>query len=120
MVTDAPLFEEIAPAILQMLEGSYFVAHNVLFDLNFLQEEFENSGYRRFSGPMIDTVELSRVLLLQADSYQLGQLADYLGIVHENPHQADSDAEVTAHLLVQALDKLNTLPLLTLQRLEPF
>ncbi|MDN4522843.1 ATP-dependent DNA helicase DinG [Fictibacillus fluitans] len=120
MVADAPLFEEVAPAILQMLEGSYFVAHNVLFDLNFLQEEFENSGYRRFSGPMIDTVELSRVLLLQADSYQLGQLADYLGIVHENPHQADSDAEVTAHLLVQLLDKLEALPLLTLQRLEPF
>ncbi|UZJ80859.1 ATP-dependent DNA helicase DinG [Fictibacillus sp. KU28468] len=120
MVADAPLFEEVAPVILQMLEGSYFVAHNVLFDLNFLQEEFENSGYQRFTGPLLDTVELSRILLLQADGYQLGQLADYLGIVHENPHQADSDAEVTAYLLIELLHKLSRLPLLTLQRMDPF
>lgn len=120
MVADAPLFDEVAPTLLTMLEGAYFVAHNVLFDLNFIQEELENSGYRRFSGPLLDTVELSRILLLQADGYQLSQLADHLGIQHENPHQADSDAEVTAHLLIFLLDKLARLPLLTLQRMEPF
>jgi ATP-dependent DNA helicase DinG len=120
MVKDAPLFEEAAPKLLQMLEGAYFVAHNVMFDYSFLQGELDRCGYSRLSMPLIDTVELSRLLLLGADGYQLGMLAEYLGLEHENPHQADSDAEVTAMLLMHLLDKLETLPLLTLERLSPF
>jgi ATP-dependent DNA helicase DinG len=120
MVKDAPLFEEAAPKLLQMLEGAYFVAHNVMFDYSFLQGELDRCGYSPLSMPLIDTVELSRLLLLGADGYQLGMLAEYLGLEHENPHQADSDAEVTAMLLMHLLGKLETLPLLTLERLSPF
>lgn len=120
MVKDAPLFEEAAPKLLQMLEGAYFVAHNVMFDYSFLQGELDRCGYSPLSMPLIDTVELSRLLLLGADGYQLGMLAEFLGLEHENPHQADSDAEVTAMLLMHLLDKLETLPLLTLERLSPF
>ncbi|WP_026676979.1 ATP-dependent DNA helicase DinG [Fictibacillus gelatini] len=120
MVKDAPSFEEVAPKLLTMLEGAYFVAHNVLFDLSFLQEELTNSGYQTFNGPLLDTVELSRLLMLNVDGYQLGQLAEHLGLEHDNPHQADSDAEVTAGLLCYLLKKLEKLPLLTLQRIEPF
>lgn len=120
MVKDAPLFEEAAPKLLQMLEGAYFVAHNVMFDYSFLQGELDRCGYSPLSMPLIDTVELSRLLLLGADGYQLGMLAEYLGLEHENPHQADSDAEVTAMLLMHLLEKLEALPLLTLERLSPF
>lgn len=120
MVKDAPLFEEVAPKLLQMLEGAYFVAHNVMFDYSFLQGELDRCGYSRLSMPLIDTVELSRLLLLGADGYQLGMLAEYLGLEHENPHQADSDAEVTAMLLMHLLEKLEALPLLALERLSPF
>ncbi|WP_310257804.1 ATP-dependent DNA helicase DinG [Fictibacillus barbaricus] len=120
MVSDAPLFEEVAPKLLQMLEGAYFVAHNVMFDYSFLQGELDRCGYSPLSMPLIDTVELSRMLLLGADGYQLGMLAEYLGLEHENPHQADSDADVTAKLLMHLLDKLEGLPLLTLERLTPF
>ncbi|MBN3555886.1 ATP-dependent DNA helicase DinG [Fictibacillus nanhaiensis] len=120
MVKDAPLFEEVAPKLLQMLEGAYFVAHNVMFDYSFLQGELDHAGYSRLSMPLIDTVEMSRLLLLGADGYQLGMLADYLGLEHLNPHQADSDAEVTAKLLIHLLEKLENLPLATLERLTPF
>ncbi|MCM3718902.1 ATP-dependent DNA helicase DinG [Fictibacillus phosphorivorans] len=120
MVKDAPLFEEVAPKLLQMLEGAYFVAHNVMFDYSFLQGELDRCGYSRLSMPLIDTVELSRLLLLGADGYQLGMLAEYLGLKHDNPHQADSDAEVTAMLLIHLLEKLKALPLMTLERLTPF
>jgi ATP-dependent DNA helicase DinG len=120
MVKDAPLFEEVAPRLLQMLEGAYFVAHNVMFDYSFLQGELDRCGYSPLSMPLIDTVELSRLLLLGADGYQLGMLAEYLGFEHENPHQADSDAEVTSRLLIHLLEKLENLPLMTLERLAPF
>lgn len=117
MVKDAPYFEEVAPIIVELLEDSYFVAHNVLFDLSFLQEELKTSGQEQFLGPVLDTVELARFLFPELTSYRLGGLAEYFHFSHERPHQADSDAEVTALLLKKLLDKLEALPYVTLRKL---
>ncbi|MFE8702207.1 ATP-dependent DNA helicase DinG [Cytobacillus sp. FJAT-54145] len=117
MVEDAPIFSEIAPNVLKMLDGAYFVAHNVLFDLTFLQEELIESGYEGFYGPVIDTVELARILFPTADSYKLNDLAFMQGLEHSRPHQADSDAYVTAELLQLFISRLHTLPQATLRQL---
>jgi len=118
MVDSAPIFEEIADKIVCLLEDAYFVAHNVLFDLSFLNEELEQAGFRQFYGPILDTVELARILYPTADSYKLTDLAAQEGIVHSRPHQADSDAYVTAELLLLLLEKLNALPQVTTKQLE--
>ncbi|MEH7391115.1 ATP-dependent DNA helicase DinG [Bacillus sp. JJ1474] len=116
-VKDAPVFSEIAPKVLTLLEDAYFVAHNVLFDLSFLQEELLLAGYNGFYGPVLDTVELSRVFMPTADSFQLSELAFREGLNHERPHQADSDAYVTAELLLLLLDRLERLPLCTIKQI---
>lgn len=118
MVVDAPSFEEIAPRILDLLRDAYFVAHNVAFDFSFLQEELTRCGYGMLYNSTLDTVELARILLPTVDGYKLNQLADYLDIEHSNPHQADSDAEVTAHILLSFIGKMRNLPLATLRQLE--
>lgn len=118
MVRDAPAFEEIAPKVLTLLEDAYFVAHNVLFDLSFLQEELVNAGYEGFLGPVLDTVEMSRFLFPTYDSYKLNELAIREGLNHERPHQADSDAYVTAELLIILLKRLWNLPQVTLEQLH--
>lgn len=117
VVANAPDFSLVAPEIISMCKDSYFVAHNVPFDYSFLQEELANCGYPTFECLTIDTVELSRVMMPLADSYKLGQLAESLSLSHENPHQADSDAEVTAEILLKILGKINNIPLVTLQKL---
>lgn len=117
MVEDGPLFSEIAPKVLTLLEGAFFVAHNVLFDLSFLQEELVEAGYNGFYGPVLDTVEMSRILFPTADSFKLSDLAYREGLSHERPHQADSDAYVTAELLLILLKKLDNLPLKTIEQL---
>jgi ATP-dependent DNA helicase DinG len=117
MVKDAPLFEQVAPQVLKLLDDAYFVAHNVAFDLSFLQAGLHECGYDTLYNSTIDTVELARILLPTAEGYKLSQLAEILHINHENPHQADSDAEVTAHVLLSLLQKLYSLPLVTLKQL---
>jgi ATP-dependent DNA helicase DinG len=117
MVKDAPVFAEIAPRVLEMLEGAYFVAHNVLFDLSFLQDELLLAGYKGFYGSVLDTVEMARILFPTSDSFKLSDLALQEGLEHERPHQADSDAYVTAELLLILLEKLHKLPLKTLKQL---
>lgn len=118
MVADAPIFAEKAAKVVDMLQQSYFVAHNVSFDLQFLQEELQMAGFPPFSGPTIDTVELARIVFPDAESYKLGDLAKLLHIAHDQPHHADSDAEVTAKLFIALLGRLRRLPLATLQHLK--
>ncbi|MFD0051637.1 ATP-dependent DNA helicase DinG [Actinomycetes bacterium NPDC127524] len=117
MVEDAPVFEEVAGKIFSILEDSVFVAHNVLFDLSFLKEEMVRSGYEPFYGSAIDTVELAKILKPTSDGYKLNQLAREENLEHERPHRADSDAYVTALLLLEFKKKLKSLPVMTLKQL---
>ncbi len=118
MVKDAPEFSEIASKVNTMLDGAYFVAHNVLFDLSFLQEELIQAGYEGFYGFVLDTVEMARFLFPTADGYKLTDLAERENLAHDRPHQADSDAEVTAELLLILIKMLTALPTMTIQQLS--
>ncbi|MGF9966658.1 ATP-dependent DNA helicase DinG [Bacillus rhizoplanae] len=117
LVKQAPLFRDVAPMIIELLQGSYFVAHNVHFDWNFLQEELRQAGFLEVTCPKIDTVEMAHILLPTADSYKLRDLAKRYGFDHDQPHRADSDAMVTAEIFLQLLSKMESLPLVTLQAL---
>ncbi len=118
MVADAPPIEDALPSLLKLLDGATFVAHNVFFDLSFLQNALHEAGYRPFTGPLLDTVELSRLLLPGQEGYRLSDLSVGLDIMHDRPHQADSDAEATARILLHLLGKLESMPLVTLQQLQ--
>lgn len=116
-VRNAPLFEDVAGTIYSLLSGTTFVAHNVNFDFPFLNGELERAGYPSLPIKAIDTVTMSQILLPTAKSYRLRDLTASLAIEHDHPHSAVSDAEATAHLLVDLLKKLHRLPTLTLEKL---
>ncbi|WP_214740300.1 MULTISPECIES: ATP-dependent DNA helicase DinG [unclassified Exiguobacterium] len=117
-VSDAPLFEEVIPDIWKMLDGRVFVAHNVTFDLTFLNESLEQAGYLPFQGRAIDTVELARILYPTLESHALEALSDTFDLLHTDAHRALSDAEATAELFIRMLDRLRDLPIVTLKRLR--
>lgn len=114
----APELEEMLNEMVPMLQDVILVGHNVEFDAHFLQAALDRSGYLPFTGRMLDTVELSRILFPTQPSYSLTSLTQTLGIIHDRPHQADSDALATADLFLLCLSKLRTLPQFTLQRLN--
>jgi ATP-dependent DNA helicase DinG len=116
-VKDAPAFKEKAPEIANMFTDGYFVAHNVSFDLSFLNAELTGNNFKPLTNPVIDTVELARILYPEAPGYKLGQLADYLGIDHDEPHRALSDAYVTAKVFIRLKEKLGSLPYETIAHL---
>jgi len=117
-VNKAPLFEEIAPIIHDLLEDSVFVAHNVNFDYRFLNEQFESVGLAPLSTPAIDTVALSKILFPKAYSYKLQDLVDWLGYELSQAHNALYDAKATAYLLTKLFDKVTHLPLVTLEKIN--
>lgn len=107
---NAPLFEDIASVIYGLLQDTIFVAHNIKFDYRFLNEELVRVGYPELDLKGIDTVELSQILYPTLSSYRLSDIAEFLKIKHEHPHHADSDAYVTAKLLIKLMKKANSLP----------
>lgn len=116
-VADAPAIEDVIAETVPLLHDAVLVAHNAGFDAAFLQAALERSGYLPFSGRVLDTVDLARLVFPFMPSYRLGAITHDLGIVHERQHQADSDALATAEVLIACLNRLRALPTLTLERL---
>ena len=85
-------FDFYAPKIVKILQNTVFVAHNVDFDLPFLNYELTQHGYDALSNKAIDTVELAKIAFPTLPSYKLSDLTAQLEIKHLNPHKADSDA----------------------------
>jgi len=96
-VADAPTFAEVANDILDITEGTTFVAHNVNFDYNVIRNEFKALGID-FNRKKLCTVRLSRKLLPGHKSYSLGKLCKSLDITIVDRHRARGDAEATVIL----------------------
>ncbi len=117
-VANSPYFEDVAFTIKQLLDGCVFVAHNVFFDFNFLNSELVRAGVSPLTSPCIDTVELFQVLFPTSNGFRVSDMASEMSIEHTNPHQALSDAYVTAQGFIKMLNKLRTLPLVTKETLQ--
>ncbi|MCU7356362.1 helicase C-terminal domain-containing protein [Enterococcus dispar] len=117
-VQKAPYFEDVAFIIADLLADTVFVAHNIFFDYQFLNAELKRCGVTPLKISGIDTVELAQIFLPEESSFRLSDLAESFGLQHDNPHQADSDAEVTAALLLYIEAVMRQLPLVTLQTIS--
>lgn len=102
MVQDAPVFEDIAEDIFQLLESRVFVAHNVNFDYSFIRHQLEECGYK-WNPRKLCTVRMARRIKPGLTSYSLGRLCDVLDIPIENRHRAGGDADATAILFSKLL-----------------
>jgi len=103
MVQDAPVFEEVAARIYELLHDKVFVAHNVNFDFSFVRHQLSLSGYQLLCKKLC-TVRLSRKLFPGHSSYSLGKLCKVLNIEINNRHRAGGDAAATAVLLGMLLE----------------
>ncbi|AYN03546.1 exonuclease domain-containing protein [Flavobacterium sp. 140616W15] len=102
MVRDAPLFDDIANKVLELLTDRIFVAHNVNFDYSFVRHELEKSGFK-WTARKLCTVRAARKIRPGLGSYSLGKLCSSLDIPIENRHRAGGDADATAILFARLL-----------------
>jgi DNA polymerase-3 subunit epsilon len=96
----APRFGEIAGDVAQRLSGAIVAAHNLRFDLTFLQAEYGRLGVRMPHFPGVCTLRLASRIYPSVPSRKLQHLCEEVGILHEDCHSALNDARATAHLLV--------------------
>ena len=98
-VVGAPRFEQIAPMLLDVLRGRVIVAHNVQFDLRFLDAEFARMGIGLPELPVMCTMQLAAQCLRGLPARSLAACCLAAGIPLDGAHAAAVDASAVARLL---------------------
>ena len=100
MVIDAPKIEEILPKFMEFCKDSVMVAHNSDFDMSFIEANCKRQDLE-CDFTVIDTVAMSRYLIIGLGRYKLDNVAKALGIVLDHHHRAVDDAECTALIFLK-------------------
>ncbi|KGX93137.1 DNA polymerase III subunit alpha [Pontibacillus halophilus JSM 076056 = DSM 19796] len=99
MVKDAPEVEQVIEDFYQWMGDSILVAHNASFDMGFLNAGLEKIGREHAKNPVIDTLELARLLLPNLKNHRLNTLCKQFDIELTQHHRAIYDAEATGYLM---------------------
>src|SRR3569623_1590173 len=89
----APVFEDIAEKVAELLDGAVLVAHNARFDYSFIKAEFARLE-RKYSAKTLCTVKLSRLIYPEQAYHNLDAVMVAHGLVCGARHRAFEDAEV--------------------------
>ncbi|MBV9227847.1 MAG: hypothetical protein JOZ18_00945, partial [Chloroflexi bacterium] len=109
----APLFSAIAQKLQSFLGDFPIVGHSIPFDVGFLRRW----GLAR-TNPLIDTFELATALLPSLTSYNLGQVAEALGIeVPHDRHRAMVDTVLAMQVFLALHERLQAVDLALLKDL---
>jgi DNA polymerase III epsilon subunit-like protein len=101
----AEAFSEHKSDLQKKLKDAVIVGHNIAFDIKFL----ESTGLK-FSGEVIDTLDLVQWILPTHHSYNLENLMHTFGISHKEAHRALADSKATLKLLEKLLQVYSGFP----------
>ena len=105
MVKDKANIKEILPRFLDFAGDSPLIAHNANFDSGFIRAKASEMGVK-LNNTIIDTLQLSRLLLKGLKRHKLDIVCEHLGIGLENHHRAADDAEATAKIMLKFIEML--------------
>lgn len=103
MVRDAPELEEKLPEFAAFIGDSVLVAHNARFDIGFIQANLKRLGHPELANPVLDTLELARMLFPSMKNHRLNTLADKFKVSLDNHHRAIDDSIALGHILFHLL-----------------
>lgn len=111
LLQGAPHIDEVARPLQEFIGDSPLVGHSIPFDAGFLRRR----GLAR-NNPLIDTFELATVLLPSLTSYNLGQVAEALGLtVSPGRHRAMVDTILAMEVFLALHERLRAVDLSLLE-----
>ncbi|WP_166237899.1 PolC-type DNA polymerase III [Paenibacillus turpanensis] len=118
MVVDAPDLPDVLPKFLEFAGDAVMVAHNARFDTGFLQAACRQTGAPEMNNPVLDTLEMARLLYPSMKNHRLNTLADKFKVSLDNHHRAIDDAKALANILFHLVKEAMERRLTTLNRLN--
>jgi DNA polymerase-3 subunit epsilon len=96
VLSDSPLFGDIAEEFADRLADRVLVAHNAAFDWSMIAREYARAERTAPVRQRLCTIALSKELGLPLPNYKLETLASHFGVVQQRAHHALDDARVLA------------------------
>lgn len=103
---DKPVFTEIVDDFLEFIGDANLVAHNAVFDINFINAELKRAGRKEVSWDrMVDTLAISRKKNPHLARHSLDALCSRYNIdnSHRDLHGALLDARLLAEVYIELL-----------------
>ncbi|GAA0461549.1 PolC-type DNA polymerase III [Alkalibacillus silvisoli] len=105
MVKDAPEIEDVMRDFYEWCGSDVLVAHNASFDIGFINAAYQRIDLPKVKNPVIDTLELARLLHPELKNHRLNTLCKHLNIELTQHHRAIYDAEATGYLMWSLVKK---------------
>lgn len=106
-VREAPTFEQLAPEVLEALDGAVLASYNVYFDLRFLRHELGGAGFE-LDVPYVCAMYFRPLLGIGSRS-ALGSACTEHGIEHFGGHSAAGDTVAATELMQHYLGVMSQL-----------
>jgi DNA polymerase-3 subunit epsilon len=103
-VKGAPKIDEAMDEILEFIGDSILVAHNITFDIPFLNSVLRRLKRKEIKNKVICTNVMTKYLIPEIMNSNLNYLSHLFGIKHNKAHRAIEDAKATAQLLLNFLE----------------
>lgn len=107
MLKGQPSISEVLDDFSTFCGPSWLVAHNAIFDFQFLSAALEKHHCSPPQGIMLDTYSLSKKMFPGLSNYKLSTVAEHFKISSKLFHRAKQDAWVCGHIFNNILKKLN-------------
>lgn len=99
MVKDAPDVEPVLKEFMEFAGDAILVAHNARFDVGFVNAKLKELGFPPMDNPVLDTLELARMLFPTLKNHRLNTLAAKYKVSLENHHRAIDDTLALGEIL---------------------
>lgn len=120
MVQDAPELEDVLPKFVDFVGDAVLVAHNARFDMGFIQANLKRLGNKDLPNPVLDTLEMARLLMPNLKNHRLNTLSDKFKVSLENHHRAIDDAEALGKVLFHLIKEADQQGITDLKRFNDY
>lgn len=107
MLHGAPTFAQVWPAIESIMSNAIVVAHNAAFDMSFMASEIALAGKSMQTMPGLCTYWLARQAFPESPNHKLSTIAESLGVINDQEHDASADAMVVVKALPFMFSKID-------------
>lgn len=105
MLKNAPFINNVLQDFKIFLEDSVFIAHDIKFDFNFVNDSFEKYDLGKLRNRKLCSIDLAK-RTIDASKYGLKALKEELNINVQHHHRAYYDALTTYYIFIESIKNL--------------